>query len=133
MRSYRLALIGFGNVGQGFAQILRDRGPELARQFEIDLKIVAVSDLLKGSVYDPEGLLTTRLNRQLVDAAIPDDKQRADLRFLVERHRELTGSARAAAMLADWDATIRAFWRVAPIDEISRIERGNEGRLGDPR
>jgi hypothetical protein len=36
-------------------------------------------------------------------------------------------------MLADWDATIRAFWRVAPIDEIARIERGNEGRLGDPR
>jgi len=84
-------------------------------------------------VYDPDGLLTTRLNRQLVDAAIPDDKQRADLRFLVERHRELTGSARGAAMLADWDATIRAFWRVAPIDEIARIERGNEGRLGDPR
>jgi glutamate synthase domain-containing protein 2/glutamate synthase domain-containing protein 1/glutamate synthase domain-containing protein 3 len=84
-------------------------------------------------VYDPEGLLTTRLNRQLVDAAIPDDKRRADLRFLVERHRELTGSAAAAAMLADWDATVRSFWRVAPIDEISRIERGNEGRLGDPR
>ena len=56
MRSCRLALIGFGNVGQGFARILRDQGPELARQFEIDLKIVAVSDPLKGSVYDPEGL-----------------------------------------------------------------------------
>ena len=56
MRSYRLALIGFGNVGQGFAQILRDRGPELARQFEIDLRIVAVSDPLKGSVYEPDGL-----------------------------------------------------------------------------
>lgn len=55
MRTYRLALIGFGNVGQGFAQILRDQGPELARQFNIDLKIVAVSDPLKGSVYRPEG------------------------------------------------------------------------------
>lgn len=55
MRSYRLALIGFGNVGQGFAQILRDQGPELARQFDIDLKITAVSDPLKGSAYDPEG------------------------------------------------------------------------------
>jgi len=55
MRSYRLALIGFGNVGQGFAQILRDRGLELARQFDLDLKITAVSDPLKGSAYDPEG------------------------------------------------------------------------------
>lgn len=55
MLIYRLALIGFGNVGQGFAQILRDQGAELARQFGIDLKIVAVSDPLKGSVYRPEG------------------------------------------------------------------------------
>src|SRR5262245_25433201 len=55
MRSYRLALIGFGNVGQGFAQILRDQGAELAKQFEIDLKLTAVSDPLKGSVYEPEG------------------------------------------------------------------------------
>lgn len=61
MRSYRLALIGFGNVGQGFAQILRDQGTELARQFDIDLKIVAVSDPLKGSVYQPEGLAPATL------------------------------------------------------------------------
>ena len=55
MRIYRLALIGFGNVGQGFAQILRDQGPELAQQFDVDFKIVAVSDPLKGSIYQPEG------------------------------------------------------------------------------
>jgi homoserine dehydrogenase len=55
MRSYRLALIGFGNVGQGFAQILRDQGNELAKQFDLELKIVAVSDPLKGSASDPEG------------------------------------------------------------------------------
>ena len=61
MRSYRLALIGFGNVGQGFAQILRDQGPELARQFETDFKIVAVSDPLKGSLYQPEGLAPAAL------------------------------------------------------------------------
>lgn len=55
MRSYRLAMIGFGNVGQGFAQILRDRGAGLAKQFELDLKITAISDPIKGSVYNPEG------------------------------------------------------------------------------
>ena len=53
MRTYRLALIGFGNVGQGFAQILRDQGAELSRQFDIDLKIVAVSDPLKGNAGPP--------------------------------------------------------------------------------
>ncbi len=32
MGSHRLLVIGFGNVGQGLAQILRDHGAELARQ-----------------------------------------------------------------------------------------------------
>lgn len=61
MQTYRLALIGFGNVGQGLAQILRDRGDDLARRFGARLVIVAVSDLLKGSVYDPQGLDPARL------------------------------------------------------------------------
>lgn len=56
MHTYRLALIGFGNVGQGFAQILRDQGDHLARQFGVAVTIVAVSDLLKGCLYDPDGL-----------------------------------------------------------------------------
>jgi len=51
----RLALIGFGNVGQGLAEILRDRRKEL-EQFGINPVIVAVSDPIKGSVYDPSGL-----------------------------------------------------------------------------
>ena len=80
-------------------------------------------------VYDPDGHLGMRLNRQLVDAAIPDDAQRADLRFLVEVHRELTGSHRASAMLADWDATVRSFWRVAPLGEVARIGRGGAARV----
>ena len=56
MKTYRLALIGFGNVGQGFAQILVERGVWLREQAGLDLTIVAVSDLLKGSLYDPGGL-----------------------------------------------------------------------------
>ena len=50
MRTYRLALIGFGNVGQGFAQILHSYGAELARQFGAQFQLVAINDLLKGAV-----------------------------------------------------------------------------------
>jgi homoserine dehydrogenase len=60
MRTYKLALIGFGNVGQGFAQILRDQATELARQ-GVAYKIVAICDLLKGSIYDPAGFDPARL------------------------------------------------------------------------
>ena len=81
-------------------------------------------------VYDPEGMLGSRLNPQLVEARRPNDAQSAELCFLVERHREYTGSVLAAALLADWEATRRCFWWVAPVDEVARIERAHEGMLG---
>jgi glutamate synthase (ferredoxin) len=84
-------------------------------------------------VYDPKQTLATRLNRQLVDASIVDDAQAAELHFLVAAHRELTDSPLASAMLDDWEETLHAFWRVAPVGEVARIERGNEGLLGNAR
>jgi len=56
MRTFRLALIGFGNVAQGFAQILRDRGDWLANHFGLRLSIVAVNDMQLGSLYAPDKL-----------------------------------------------------------------------------
>jgi glutamate synthase (NADPH/NADH) large chain len=38
------------------------------------------------------------------------------LRLLVERHHVATGSARAAALLADWESSLRAFVKVTPKD-----------------
>ena len=56
MRTYRLALIGFGNVGQGLVEILTTRRDELASRFGARFEIVAISDPAKGSCYDPGGL-----------------------------------------------------------------------------
>ena len=84
-------------------------------------------------VFDPDGLLAARLNPQLVEAAKLDDPQAAELRFLLQRHRELTGSGRAGGMLDDWDANVRSFWRVAPVDEVARIERANQNVIGAAR
>lgn len=61
MKSYRLALIGFGNVGQGLARILTERAPQIEKQFGAQFELVAVCDLLKGSVYDPAGLSPAQL------------------------------------------------------------------------
>ena len=84
-------------------------------------------------VYDPAHLLAGRLNPQLVEAGRLDEEQAARLRHVVERHRELTGSPVAAGMLADWDATLDCFRRVAPVGEVARIERANEGVIGAAR
>ena len=56
MKTVRLGLIGFGNVGQGFAQILREFGPDYAHQYGIQFTIIAINDARLGSVYAPEGL-----------------------------------------------------------------------------
>ncbi len=53
---YKLAIIGFGNVGQGLAKILKDKHLFLKNKFNVDIRIVAVCDLYKGSVADPKGI-----------------------------------------------------------------------------
>lgn len=53
---HKLALIGFGNVGQGLAQILRDKGPVLQQNLNFAAQIVAVTSLSRGSLYHPAGL-----------------------------------------------------------------------------
>src|SRR6476660_5484607 len=55
-KSLRLALIGFGTVGQGFAEILQSQAESLTAEHGFRASIVAVSDLLKGAVYHPDGL-----------------------------------------------------------------------------
>lgn len=56
MTTYRLALIGFGTVGQGVAEILAERRERYRKDFGADFQIVAVSDIKRGSVYEPAGL-----------------------------------------------------------------------------
>jgi|TARA_B100001964_G_C14244018_1_gene606509 homoserine dehydrogenase len=49
-------MIGFGNVGQGLAEILSTKAQLLREKHDADIRIVAICDLYKGSVADPSGL-----------------------------------------------------------------------------
>jgi glutamate synthase domain-containing protein 3 len=80
-------------------------------------------------VWDPDGGLHARLNTALVEAERPDAESTEELRWLVERHHELTGSARAASLLKDWAATADHMWHVLPLDRVRRIERSHSGRV----
>ncbi|MDI7742144.1 homoserine dehydrogenase [Lysinibacillus fusiformis] len=53
---HRIAILGFGVVGQGFAEIIQNKRQQLEEQFGLEATIVAVSDMMKGSLYHPEGL-----------------------------------------------------------------------------
>ncbi len=43
-----------------------------------------------------------------------DESDEANVRALLVRHQELTGSPRAADLLARWEAVRGLFWRVMP-------------------
>lgn len=52
----KLALIGFGNVGQGFAEILQDKADELMRRHGFQASIVAVATRHHGTLVKADGL-----------------------------------------------------------------------------
>lgn len=54
--THKIALIGFGTVGQGLAEILHTKTTHLRDKLGFEAQIVAISDLLKGSLYHPDGL-----------------------------------------------------------------------------
>lgn len=52
----KILLIGFGTVGQGLAELLIAKHDELKRIHGLDWSVVGISDMLKGSCYDPSGI-----------------------------------------------------------------------------
>ena len=64
---YDLALIGFGNVGQGLAEILSKKARLLRKKFDADIRIVAICDLHKGSIADPDGFDPQALLNHILD------------------------------------------------------------------
>jgi glutamate synthase (ferredoxin) len=83
-------------------------------------------------VYDPEALLATRINPQLVACYPPTPGQLESLRRVIARHQEATGSARAGTLLSDWEETSVHFKRVAPVAEVARLEALFEGTAAAP-
>ena len=78
---------------------------------------------------DDHERLISRLNPDLVDAVRPDMAAIGEVRWLVERHAELTGSTRAIEMLADWDVAAAHAWHVLPKDQIRAFEESQAGRV----
>ena len=53
---FKLAFIGFGTVGQGLSEILLEKNKMLKKKYDFTWTVVAISDIIKGSVYDKNGL-----------------------------------------------------------------------------
>ena len=53
-----------------------------------------------------------------------------ELRWLIERHVELTGSVRGAEVLADWEGMLDSIWHIQPKTATRRHEAQAGGRVG---
>ncbi|HEU5139323.1 MAG TPA: homoserine dehydrogenase [Bacillales bacterium] len=71
--THKLAMVGFGGVGQGLAEILLEKKHFLKENFDFEAKIVAVSDVLKGAIYHPEGLDIEKVLETVRDTGKLDD------------------------------------------------------------
>ena len=68
-------------------------------------------------VYDPDRRFDLRCNLDMVDLELlTDPKDEAELKRLITRHLEQTGSARARSILDDWEASLPFFVKVFPME-----------------
>jgi glutamate synthase (ferredoxin) len=82
-------------------------------------------------VLDEDGAFTARCNTELVhlERLVAHPQELDEVRRLLERHRELTGSARAAELLASWEGVAGCFVRVIP-DDYSRVLEAQQRMRG---
>ncbi|EHI10704.1 glutamate synthase large subunit [Mycolicibacterium thermoresistibile] len=67
-------------------------------------------------VYDPDGVLPGRLNREMVELESLDDEDREWLRGFIAAHVDATDSAIGQRILNDWDEHVTHFAKVMPRD-----------------
>jgi glutamate synthase (ferredoxin) len=87
-------------------------------------------------VLDERGDFASHVNTQMVGIeALQDPAEIAAVRGMIERHLQYTGSARAQAILEDWDLSGSRFVKVVPKDYkrmLACIQRAHEQGLTGP-
>jgi len=73
MPHYKLALLGFGNVGQALAHLLLRKQGAIEAQFEITFSVTGIATHRHGTAIDPGGISLERA-LELVSAHVPLDR-----------------------------------------------------------
>lgn len=92
----RLLFVGFGTVVQGLSELMIQKEAQLKKEYGLDLKVIGISDMLKGSVLEPEGIDLS----QALEAA-----KNGDLKSLPN---QFDGDALAMIAAADADLMVEA-------------------------
>jgi glutamate synthase (ferredoxin) len=80
-------------------------------------------------VLDEAGDFASRCNKQMVGLEhLEDPEEIADLRQMIQRHADTTGSQKAQRVLANWEAMVPIFVKVMPTD-YKRVLQAIEGAI----
>ena len=74
-------------------------------------------------IFDASDVFEQRVNRDTVGWERVDEDGEAEVRGLVERHAQETGSRYAAMILHDWPRLVRHFWHVVPHEYAKAVGR----------
>lgn len=77
-------------------------------------------------VYDASKTFSRNVNMEMVLLDIMEEEDLADLRALIMEHLTRTGSDLAALMIKNWDATIRQFIKVMPLEYKMVLEKNRQ-------
>ncbi len=86
-------------------------------------------------VFDEDGRLERRYNREMVDLETPDfEEDAATIRRLVQNHYEWTGSPKALRILHEWDRYYHMFVKVMPREyrRVLQEQRQQNGQETHP-
>ncbi len=73
-------------------------------------------------IYDPEAQMKAMMNMDSIHVdKIQSSHWEAELKSLIERHHDQTGSHRAGEILRNWETAKGQFWQVCPLEMISRL------------
>jgi glutamate synthase (NADPH/NADH) large chain len=68
-------------------------------------------------IWDPHDRFLANCNLGMVELEkVVEEEDAAELRGLIERHQQLTGSGVAERLLANWDVAVPQFVKVMPTD-----------------
>ena len=70
MRDVKLALVGFGNVGQAFARLLLRKEDELRKEYGLLFSVTGIATRSRGALIDPKGIATAEVLARL-EAGLP--------------------------------------------------------------
>lgn len=56
MKKKKIALLGFGNAGKAFGRLLVQKREEIAKEYNVDVSVIAVTTATRGNLVNPKGI-----------------------------------------------------------------------------